>query len=138
MIAGIGVDLCSISRIKNALKSEHFRESVFSLNEIAYAESKGERKFGSYASCFAAREAFIKASRLSLHTVMMGRDFELVRNDDGAPVIRLSGDLEERYPEDKTKIFVSLTHEGDYACAMVVIDKFDDEVINDGDQDTGF
>lgn len=138
MIAGIGVDLCSISRIKNALKSEHFRESIFSLEEIAYAESKGAQKFGSYASCFAAREAFIKASRLSLTTVMMSRDFELIRNDDGAPVIRLSGDLEERYPEDRAKIFVSLTHEGDYACAMVVIEKFNDEVINDGDKDAGF
>ena len=135
MIAGIGVDLCSISRIKNALKSEHFRESIFSLNEIAYAESKGANKFGSYASCFAAREAFIKASRLSLTAVMMSRDFELIRNDNGAPVIRLSGDLEERYPDNKAKIFVSLTHEGDYACAMVVIEKFNDEVINDGDQD---
>ncbi|MBQ7155442.1 MAG: holo-ACP synthase [Synergistaceae bacterium] len=138
MIAGIGVDLCSISRIKNALKSEHFRESIFSLQEIAYAESKGAQKFGSYASCFAAREAFIKASRLSLTSVMMGRNFELIRNDDGAPVIRLSGDLEERYPEGEAKIFVSLTHEGDYACAMVVIEKFNDEVVNNGDKDSGF
>ena len=135
MIAGIGVDLCSISRIKNALKSEHFRKKIFSVREIAYAESKGAQKFGSYASCFAAREAFIKASRLSLTAIMMSREFELVHNDDGAPVIRLSGDLEEKFAEDKAKIFVSLTHEEDYACAMVVIEKFNDEVINDDDQD---
>lgn len=138
MVAGIGVDLCRISRIESALKSEHFRESVFSLNEIAYAESKGARKFESYASCFAAREAFIKASGLSLSRVMLGRDFELVRKENGGPAIRLSGELEALYPEESTKIFVSLTHEGDYACAMVVIEKINDEVINNGNSDAGF
>ena len=138
MIIGIGVDLCSIYRIAGALKSEHFKESIFSLNEIAYAESKGSKKFDSYASCFAAREAFIKATRLSLSTVMLGRNFELVRNDDGAPIIRLTGHLEELYPEDETNIFVSLTHEGDYACAMVVIEKINNEVINNGNKNSGF
>ena len=64
MIAGIGVDLCRLSRIESAMKSEHFRESVFTLEEIAYCESRGKRKMDSYASCFAAREAFVKASDL--------------------------------------------------------------------------
>ena len=122
MIIGIGVDLCKISRIENALKSEHFKENVFSLEEIAYAESKNSRKFESYASCYAAREAFIKASRLSLGVVMLGRNFELVRNENGAPIIKLSGELNVLYPENENKIFVSLTHEGDYACAMVIIE----------------
>ncbi len=129
MITGIGVDLCSIPRIQKALESEHFKENIFSLNEIAYCESKGAKKYYSYASCFAAREAFVKAARISLSTVMLGRNFELVRDDVGAPVIRLTGDLEERLPEDESRIFVSLTHEGEYACAMVVIEKIHNEVI---------
>ena len=129
MITGIGVDLCSIPRIEAALKSEHFKENIFSLNEIAYCEAKGAKKFYSYASCFAAREAFIKAARLSLSTVMLGRNFELVRDDEGAPVIRLTGELEALFPEEDSRIFVSLTHEGEYACAMVVIEKIHNEVI---------
>lgn len=131
MVSGIGVDLCSISRIEHAMKSEHFRENIFSLEEIAYAEGKGKHRFESYAACYAAREAFIKASRIPLMHVMSGRNFKLIRNEDGAPAIRLSGDLEERYPEGRTKIFVSITHEGDYACAMVVIETINEVISND-------
>ena len=137
MVSGIGVDLCSISRIEHALQSEHFKENVFSLREIAYAENRGKKKYESYASCYAAREAFIKAARLSLGVVMLGRNFELVRDEEGAPAIRLSGDLEERYPEGRAKIFVSITHEGDYSCAMVVIETIN-EVISNDNSDAGF
>ena len=139
MIAGIGVDLCRISRVEDALKSEHFKESVFSLEEIAYCESRGVRKLDSYASCFAAREAFVKASGASLGAVMLGRNFSLLRDSNGAPEIRLSGEL-SGYAED-ANILVSLSHEGDYACAMVVIDRIDkpnDEVISNDSEDSGF
>ena len=135
MIAGIGVDLCRLSRIEDAMKSEHFRESVFTLEEIAYCESRGARKLDSYASCFAAREAFVKASGASLGSVMLGRNFALIRNDDGSPYIRLSGELAEY--ADGAKIHVSLTHEGDYACAMVIIEKINEVIIND-DKDNRF
>ena len=120
MIAGMGVDMCRLSRIDSALTSEHFRESVFTSEEIAYCESRGRKRIDSYASCFAAREAFVKASGASLGSVL-GRDFALIRDNNGAPHIRLTGKLAE-YAED-AKIHVSLTHEGDYACAMVVIEK---------------
>ena len=124
MIAGIGVDLCRAARIQKALESEHFRERIFTPEEIAYCESKGRQKFYSYASTFAAREAFIKAAGVSLDMVMFSRNFELVRNDEGVPMVRLSGKLDELYPENECRIFVSLTHEGEYACAVVVIEKF--------------
>ena len=139
MIAGIGVDLCRLSRIGKALKSEHFRDSVFSLEEIAYCETRGRGRLDSYAACFAAREAFVKASGASFGAVMLGRNFERIRNDDGAPSIRLYGELSE-YAKH-ANIHVSLTHEGDYACAMVVIENINDindEVIIDGNKDSGF
>ena len=138
MIIGIGVDLCSISRIQNAMTSAHFRENVFSLEEIAYSESKGAKKFMSYAACFAAREAFIKAARLSLASVMFSRNFELLRNENGAPVISLTGELGAIFPEEEYKIFVSISHEEDYSCAMVVIEKNNNEVINDDNSYSGF
>ena len=143
MITGIGVDLCRISRIEDALKSEHFKENVFSLDEIAYSESRGSRRLDSYASCFAAREAFVKASGASLGAVMLGRNFALLRDDNGKPSIQLYGEL-MKYNEH-ANIHVSLSHEGDYACAMVVIEKLNDindkpndEVINNDNSDSGF
>lgn len=131
MIAGIGVDLCSIERIKHAMLSEHFRERIFSPEETAYCEGKGAGRYASYAACFAAREAFIKATRSSMGVVMFGRNFELVRNDDGAPEIRLAGELESAYPQEAVKIFVSVSHEGDHACVMVVVENINEVIKND-------
>ena len=130
MIAGIGVDLCMAARMQKALESEHFRTRVFTPEEIAYCEAKGRQKFYSYAATFAAREAFVKAAGVSLESVMYSGEFGLVRDDTGAPAVRLTGELAERFPENENRIFVSLTHEGEYACAMVVIEKIHNEVIS--------
>ena len=118
MVSGIGADLCSIERMKRALASRHFRERIFSPEEISYCESKGIRRYESYAAMFAAREAFCKASGKNFHSVMFGGNFALIHSD-GAPSIKLSGGL----VIPSAKIFVSITHEKDYALAFVVIDK---------------
>lgn len=119
MIAGIGVDLCGIERMKHALESQHFRDRIFTPEEISYCESKGSRRYESYAGSFAAREAFCKASGKSLDSVMFGGNFALIHGTDGVPCIRLTGGL----VIPSAKIFVSITHEKDYALAFVVIDK---------------
>ena len=129
MIAGIGVDLCRISRIARAIESEHFRKRVFTPEEIAYSEGKGRRKAESYASSFAAREAFVKASGESLEAVMFGQSFSLVRESDGKPSVRLSGALGEKWKG--AEVFVSVSHEGDYVCAMIVIEKINEVISND-------
>ncbi len=118
MVSGIGVDLCSIERMKKALSSGHFRDRIFSPDEIEYSEAKGKRRYESYAAGFAAREAFCKASGKNLADVMFGGNFRLLRSD-GIPSVKLSGSLE--IPD--SKIFISITHEADYACAMVIIEK---------------
>lgn len=119
MISGIGVDLCRISRIQRALKSQHFKTKIYAPEETAYCEGKGMRKYESYAAGFAAREAFSKASGLHLMLVMKAENFSLIRIN-GKPEIKLSGELAD-FSRD-AKIFVSLSHEGDYACAMVAIE----------------
>ncbi|MBQ3403461.1 MAG: holo-ACP synthase [Synergistaceae bacterium] len=123
MVSGIGVDLCRIERIRKALTSRHFRDEVFSPEEISYCESKGSRRYESYAGAFAAREAFVKASGASLMAVMFGRNFAVIHTE-GVPSIRLKGDL----VIPSAKIFVSITHEKDYALAFVVIDKKEGEL----------
>ena len=124
MVSGIGADLCSIERMKNALKSQHFRDRIFPREEISYCEGKGERRYESYAAGFAAREAFCKASGRTLGDVMFGGNFALIRSD-GVPSIRLTGKL----IIPSAKIFVSITHEKDYALAMVVIEKMEGDNI---------
>ena len=118
MIQGIGVDLCSIARIKKAIESKHFRDKIFSPEEISYAESKGiTKRAESYSACFAAREAFCKASGINLMSVMNGESFAVIHDSQGKPYIRLSEKFGFEY-----KIFLSLSHEKDFVCAMVVIE----------------
>ena len=119
MIVGIGVDICSIPRIENAIKSEHFRREIFNRDEIAYCESKGKRRAESYAASFAAREAFSKASGIHLGRVMFGKNFALIRDSNGKPEIKLSGEL----VMNDANIFVSISHEEGYACAMLVSER---------------
>lgn len=117
MIYGVGIDLCSISRIEKALESEYFRDRIFAPEEIAYAESRVERRFESYAACFAAREAFCKASGFDLMRVMNSENFAVIHDSDGRPSIRLSEKFGFPY-----KIFLSLSHEKDLACAIVILE----------------
>ena len=124
MITGVGIDLCRISRILRAVRSRHFVERVFRPEEIAYAEARGgERaRAASYASAFAAQEAFCKASGVPLAEVAFGKGFCLLR-EGGVPRIELSPRTEASFlPGRSKKLWVSLTHDGDYAAAVVIIE----------------
>ena len=107
-----------------AIRSRHFVERVFRPEEIAYAEARGgERaRAASYASAFAAREAFCKASGVSLAEVALGKGFCLLR-EGGVPRIELASEVEASFlPGRSKRLWVSLTHDGDYAAAVVVIE----------------
>ncbi len=107
-----------------AIRSRHFVERVFRPEEIAYAEARGgERaRAASYASAFAAREAFCKASGVSLAEVTLGKGFRLLR-EGGVPKIELAPKVEASFlPGRSKRLWASLTHDGDYAAAVVVIE----------------
>ena len=61
MIIGIGCDIIEINRVEKAVKSESFKQRVFTPAEIAYCESRGKQQFASFAARFAAKEAVLKA-----------------------------------------------------------------------------
>ena len=123
MILGIGVDLCRISRMERAIRSRHFVERVFRPEEIAYAEAKGRGMAASFASAFAVREAFCKASGVPLAMAALGGGVTLLRQD-GAPRLALSPEAEAAaFRGEAGRTLVSLTHDGDYAVAMVVLEQ---------------
>ena len=107
-----------------AVRSLHFVERVFRPEEIVYAEAKGgERaRAASYASAFATREAFCKASGVPLTEVTLGKGFCLLR-EGGVPRIELAPEVEASFlPGRSKRLWVSLTHDGDYAAAVVIIE----------------
>ena len=122
MILGLGVDLCSIIRMRNAVRSDHFVRRVFRSEEIAYADGKRNElaRAASFASAFAAREAFSKASGIAMYKVAFSQSFCLERTH--GPRIIVSRDLDADFAEGRKRALVSLSHDGDYAVAVVVIE----------------
>ena len=60
MIAGVGMDLCGVERMRKACESEAFCRRVFTEAELSYAAGKKSRACH-LAAAYAAKEAFAKA-----------------------------------------------------------------------------
>lgn len=122
MIAGIGVDLVKIIRIKEILErwSDKFTSKLFTDVEINYCSAHKD-SYLRYASTFAAKEAFIKAhGRGNLKL----KDIEIVREESGRPVVRLYREAKDLMAlKNITNINVTMTHDGEYAVAVVVLEK---------------
>ena len=120
MIKGIGIDMCRISRLEKALKDPAFLEKVFTAKEKEYALSRSGRA-RHFASAFAAKEAFAKAGGWGLGQVGL-KNVSLERRH-GAPSLRLQGNAESLMQSlEARSAYVSVTHEGDFAVAVVVLE----------------
>ena len=98
MIAGIGVDVCEVDRIRRALEASHgarFRDRVFTDAEQAYCEGRRRGRFESYAARFAAKEAAMKVLGTGWGRGVGWRDVEVARERGAAagdPPPRPGGD----------------------------------------------
>ena len=120
MIVGIGADICMISRMKRAVANDCFIRRVFTDEEISYAMSQGEPA-RHFASAFAAKEALAKASGLGMFG--MGLTGAWVRRTERGPIMMMSEETKSKLGEAGTdKCWLSLTHEGDFAMAFVVLE----------------
>jgi holo-[acyl-carrier protein] synthase len=124
MIVGLGVDLARASRFSKLLAQEKrgVITRVFTPDELAYALAM-KNPAPHLAARFAAKEAFLKALGLGLRSGMRWQEIEVVRNELGAPSLRLTGQAAERVAERQvTTIHLSYSHEGDYASATVILE----------------
>ena len=118
----VGIDLVRVSRIAESLEifGDRFLRRVFTEREIAYARAAPSQTAERLAARFAAKEAVIKA----LGMVELGiswRDIEVCRTATGASGLELRGVAGETAAALGAGEFaVSLSHEGDYASAIVV------------------
>ena len=124
MIAGLGIDLVEVERIAASLNRESgFREMVFSVDEIAYCESKAN-KFECYAARFAAKEAFFKALGTGWPEGTNFNEVEIIHDVNGKPEINLLDKTQKTLaPWGISKILVSLSHVKTMATAVVMIEK---------------
>src|SRR5215470_5725712 len=124
-IAGTGIDVIEVERIKRALTrpriGERFRARVFTPGEIAYCESRGLPRYQSYAARFAAKEATMKAMGTGWNRNVGWSEIEVVRERGKAPTIALHGKSAEfARKRNISKFHLSITHTAKEAIAHVI------------------
>ena len=125
MIYGIGIDLVKVIRIKAALErwGERFHNKVFTPGEVRYCMQK-KNPSPNFAARFAAKEAFVKALGIGIRRGVHWRDVEVQRGPLGRPILKLNGRAAEICQKERIEgLFLSLTHDGDYSGAIVVLEK---------------
>lgn len=127
MIAGIGVDVCDVDRIRRALEAAHgvrFRARVFTDGEQAYCEGRRRGRFESYAARFAAKEAVMKVLGTGWSRGVRWRDIEVARAPGGPPGIRLHGEAARIARRlGMTRWLVTISHTRTSTIAWVVAER---------------
>lgn len=116
MIKGIGIDMVKISRMEKHVGSDHFLQRVFTEQELLECKGFPARLAGN----FAVKEAVVKMFGTGFRGVMPAQ-IEVLRDELGCPYVKLydqAAALKER--RGIAQIYVSITDEVDYVCAVAV------------------
>ena len=113
MLYGIGCDLCSLSHLEKSLSSAHAaaEQAALGLLEASPAPLNAHR-LASAAADFAAKEAFLKAAGTGLREPFSLCEIEAVRQENGAPAYRFSGQTAAWVAQHRLRARLSLSHEG--------------------------
>ena len=122
MIIGVGLDVIPISRIAPMLArhGERLARRLFTDDERAYCRGRGAPA-QHFAVRFAAKEALLKA--IGAPPGLRWREIEVLPGRGGAPELRLTGAAADAASaRGAIRRHVSLTHAGDVAAAVVVLE----------------
>lgn len=98
----VGTDIVKISRIEKSVKSDSFIKEVYTKRELEHC-----KKAENFAGLFAAKEAYFKALGTGITRPIC--KVEILYNNNGKP-----------YIADDENCDVSISHDGEYAIAVVV------------------
>lgn len=124
MIYGVGVDLVHIKRLERVIErwGERFLIRVFTPGEIEVC-ARRSHSASAFALRFAAKEAFSKGVGVGMRNGLRWRDIEVFNDPRGRPGLRVDGRANEICREAGIRaIHLSLSDEGEYGCAMVVLE----------------
>jgi holo-[acyl-carrier protein] synthase len=128
MIYGIGIDLVNIKRLEKTMErwGDRFANRVFTPDERKFCHKRAYPA-SAFALRFAAKEAFSKALGLGMKRGIRWRDIEISHHPGGQPHLKLHGRSSDICREQKiTSSHLSLSDEGEYGIAMVVLEKSDE------------
>jgi len=123
MVAGNGIDIIEIERIKAAIDrwGPQLLKKIFTDEEIRYSEAKS---FSAqhFAARFASKEAVLKAFGGNGSSQFRWRDIEILNDRSGKPRVRLSGKARQLKKKEKIdEIIISIAHTKNHAVASVVL-----------------
>lgn len=124
MIAGVGVDLVEITRIRHSLErfGERFARKILSSDELVRFADRPDQSAW-LAKRFAAKEAVAKALGTGMRAGVHFCQIEVSSKRSGAPVVTLSGAAEARANKlEVTNIHISISDEREHAIAFVVLE----------------
>ena len=102
-MASVGVDIVHIQKIEKLLRSVEAARKVFHPSELS------DKRLEHIAGIFAAKEAYFKAAGKAPEWLSV----EVTAGENSAPDISVAG--------SRVKPSVSISHDGEYAVAVVVI-----------------
>ncbi|MBK9215018.1 MAG: holo-ACP synthase [Chloracidobacterium sp.] len=125
MIVSIGIDIIEVYRIRDTVsRTPRFVDRVFTPSERAYCEAKGAAAAQSFATRFAAKEAFLKALKTGWRGKVAWREIEVVPDANGVPTLNVTGEARRLLNElGATHIHISLAHTTEHAVAEVILER---------------
>ncbi|MBR6873510.1 MAG: holo-ACP synthase [Ruminococcus sp.] len=114
----VGIDLVEIERIKKGCANPRFIDRVYSRaeQELFCGETM---RYESLAGNWAVKEAFSKALGTGVRDFLL-TEVEVLRDELGAPYLRLSGRAKQRAEEQGLEFSVSITHTKQLAEAVCI------------------
>jgi holo-[acyl-carrier protein] synthase len=119
----LGFDLVQVSQVAASMESfgALYEERLFTPLELEYAGCGESERAERLAARFAAKEAVIKALRLSNEGIGW-REIEVIKLADGDCDVLLHGRTAELARQmGVERVLLSLSHDGDYAGAFVCV-----------------
>ena len=126
MIAGIGVDVIEVSRIRDVLErhGEGFLSHVFTEVEREGAPETMAAAASYYAGRWSAKEAVAKALGTGIGKDCGWKDIQIVRWPSGQPVVELFGAGKVTAARLGIRVVhLTISHEKMLACASAVAEK---------------
>lgn len=123
MIYGLGVDIVSVVRLREAVErwGRRFLDRVFTTGEINYCFERAD-PYLPLSARFATKEAMVKA--LGDKRGIALKDIEVINTETGKPVINLGAKLRDKLNKIGVKrIHLSLSHERNYSIACVILEQ---------------
>ncbi len=119
MIAGTGIDIVEIERIKKLTQNNRFFTRVFTAGEMSLFEESRFRP-ETIAGRYACKEAVLKALGLGLCDIPL-TNIEILKEQSGRPVVALCGAASEYAKSLNIKrIHITISHDGGYAIASAI------------------